>query len=384
MNFTKSKGSENTEKAQDCKFSLFLFYKTFVFVVEFYSQINPFYSAEKSIQKDTNCTTAESKDSQGSKLTLKETSNTLSKKSLEVKSKAERLKTKSHQKLGINVSHQCSPKSINMLTTRLSDNIKVSRRFISLIDEDEGDDSKLIHRFKTKIDKPKTIKRITEITQKISNVYKKHGMPKLILNHSASDPTLLEDAEENLVESPCPRPKVPAIKSYRKADEKSESTPDFKITPMLMTGCLTQRTNEIDLESSSNDSQIFDRAFSADIDESYELFNWCDEFDKIMDGTHKEVYGKHYGVQTIKQISLKNKKDYNPYVKYKCLKTYMTYKSNKIRALKYKKDECHKDQTKFEIDYKRVVPRKRNSFAPSTVNIADPTSANFVSHLARF
>lgn len=264
-----------------------------------------------------------------------------------------------------------------MLTSRLSDNIKVSRRFISLIDEDE-EDSKLIHRFKTKIDKPKTIKRITEITQKISNTYKKHGMPKLNLNHSASDPNFAEDGEENLVESPCPRPKVPAIRSYRKADEKTESTPDFKITPMLISGCLTQRTNEIDLDDSSENSQIFDRAFSAEIDEAYELFNWCDEFDRIMDGTHREIYGKK-GAQPIKQISLKTKKDVDPYVKYRCIKTYMTHKSNKIRAFKYKMDDCHRDQTKFEIDFKRVVPKKRNSFAPSTFNISDPSSANFVS-----
>lgn len=171
------------------------------------------------------------------------------------------------------------------------------------------------------------------------------------MSHSVSYPQSFEDGEENMEESPCPRPKVPAIASYRKADEKSETGSEFKITPRMNFD--TPREDE-----ESDESFIFTRGDSDVSSNSYELFDWCNEFNKIINGTHKDIF-KPVSSLNVKKIDLKSCESIDPVSKYECLSTYMSIKADIIRKAQTKNISPVADPV--PKPKKRVLGRKRNS-----------------------
>lgn len=307
------------------------------------------------MQKETNCTTAESRDSDKSKYTLKQSKHTLSSQTLRCKTKYKNAINKlSDSKIRSPKFKIASPVFAQNTPKRVAEKLGVSHRFISLIEENQKD-----KRTNEKIDKPRTLQRISDITQKISDVYRRHSLNKIDLK-AAKSKSKVDDGEENMVESPCPRPKVPVTASYRKSGQKSESMGEFKISPRLI-GSNPVAMNEIYLnDQSSSDSEIFDRANSED-DEEYDLFSWCSEFDDICQGTHKDLVTGVASTYLSHEINLSEKPNIDPYYKYECLKIYMSYKTSYIRGIKHKLIDSVDENMDLEQEPRRPMHKKRNS-----------------------
>lgn len=117
------------------------------------------------------------------------------------------------------------------------------------------------------------LNKINDITQKFRGSYT-NALPKLEFDSNTKRHTVALDGEENMIESPCPKAKLPTIQSYRKSSEKTTASIEFSIVPKLTEGFSSKRTTEINLqEEFSSDSDIFERADTFD-DEHYELFTW--------------------------------------------------------------------------------------------------------------
>jgi len=267
-----------------------------------------------------------------------------------------------------------SPKCVNKNTLNIKEKIGVSHRFITLVDDDNVNKSRYHSKSKTLISKPATIQKINDVTLKISKTIKM-DLPKLDFDEVYKNSLQVDDnGEENMIESPCPRPKQPAINSYRKSSEKSDGSLEFTLAPRP-TKLSTKRKNDYDLGDSDSysSSDIFDRADNFDDDEPYELFTWSREFDHIVDGTHKQIFDTHNNLLRTKQCDTHKTNMENPYVKYQCLKGYMIQKASTIRKMKRRSV----DSTMLTVNTvaKRSMPRKRNSHVNAPVLSATPSKS---------
>ena len=302
---------------------------------------------EKSIQKDTNWTTIESDRSGESKLSIKEGPHSLTKKKLLFKS------INSTPKYASKIISVFSTKSstpnqfVKQSTGSLSKESKISRRFISLIDDEEKELGKQIIEVKAHQNKG-LIQRHSEFSKQLSKLEPVNKLNLRKTNYSQLVPKEDELGEENMVESPCPRPRVPGIKSYRKADEKSESTFEFKISPWF----INEEENSNSKNDSSSEERLFDREDTMSSGE-YELFTWWDEFSDIINSNDKDIY----------QINLQNKQEIDWKRKYLLLKEYMNFKTSLIRNV-HERQIRDIIEEKDPFDFKsKETHRKRRSVA---------------------
>jgi hypothetical protein len=262
------------------------------------------------------------------------------------------------EKISPKANKPSSPNKLNKMSLNLRENLGVSHRFITLIDEE---DTKSTSRNRAKkIDKPNAIRKINQITQKFRGSYI-NSIPKLEFDQPSNRQTIGLDGEENMIESPCPRVKLPTIQSYRKSSEKTNASMEFSIVPKLMDGFNSRGTIEINLlEQSSSGSEIFERADTFD-DEHYELFTWWREFDFIMNGTHQDIFDKNDNILRPKKVRKEQKKE-DPFQKYNSLRANMSRQENKI----WNKMISLHAPSELKIDKvasRRNVVKKRNSQA---------------------
>ena len=240
-------------------------------------------------------------------------------------------------------------------TGNKSKEANISRRFISLIDEEE---KQLVSKVKVaKKQNNVTTNRYSDFSKQLSKL---ETISKLKI-HSANSSHFNADqewdiAEENMVESPCPRPRAPAIKSYRKADEKSADHFEFKISPWLITECDISK-------SKSNNSSPEESLFQGeDIieDGDYELFTWWDDFTDIVNSESSNIH--QINLQEISEIDCRRK--------YTLLKEYMKFKSSLIRHVQARlvRDRYEEDNS----DYKsKETHKKRRSVAYTNFKLED-------------
>jgi hypothetical protein len=169
--------------------------------------------------------------------------------------------------------------------------------FITLIDKKKNGKKRELT-VETKGEKPKVVNRITEVSEIMSKSFTKKRS-RINLNKTISHRVRYEeenrDGDENYEESPCPRARALPAKVYRNSIVKSESYPEFTLVPQLMNTTFNESNHHISLdedEDSSENSEIFDKAQILENDD-YDLFDWSDEFDLIIDGTHPEINPKN-------------------------------------------------------------------------------------------
>lgn len=332
-----------------------------------------------TLQKDTNWTTNESKDSDNTRYIIKEALNSLSSKRLMKKKIADGI---SNERKVSRLGHKLLSPQNNLNKFQIGDKLGVSRRFITLIDKKEDKNKKELT-VQTKLKKPKVVNRnreITDISQIMSKSFTKKrtriNMSKTV-SHCDRYAEENNDGDENYVESPCPRVRALPEKVYRNSLIKSESYPEFTLMPQLMNTTFNESVHRINLdedeEDSSENSEIFDKAPISENDD-YDLFDWSDEFDLIIDGTHPEVYPKKNKTNwDIKQIELIEHPKIDMYTKYCVIKQYMSIKATMLREVNKKTE-------------KKNICRNKNKDKPrerlcSSFNKGDQNSSEMVNLL---
>jgi hypothetical protein len=290
------------------------------------------------VQRNTNCTTAESKDSDNSKHIIKDIQNSLSSAKLKkrkLNKTMERTTPKQHKVSRF--SHKLLTPQNHLGNIHNRGQISVSRRYIKLVDN-ECAPKKHFLKVETGTPKPgisyeemdinKRLCQSTSLTKSRSRIY----LAKTVSQFDRFD----EDGEENYVESPCPKVRPPPTTVLKNSISKSGDYPEFTIMLQRIDGGFDdsiQQNNylaEQSSEYSSRDSQIFERDLVSE-DGDYDLFDWCDEFDLIISGTNLEVDNEETSGWNIKQITFSEHPKIDIFTKYNVIKEYMGIKATMLR-----------------------------------------------------
>ena len=124
-----------------------------------------------------------------------------------------------------------------------------------------------------------------------------------------------------------------------------------------MPGTLNAKSNKLNknfLSDHSEKSEVFEQASDEELDSDYEMFDWWDEFDDIIEDTHPKI---KYQIPKMHSINRKiiDLKGPNSIANYKILQEFMSLKSDKIRNTNKRII-----RPEGELDIKAMVQRRRN------------------------
>lgn len=178
--------------------------------------------------KETNPTTVESKEYERISLVLSEGRKSLSKTKLLCKKSP-----KTISKILTASKHKnYTPGKLSRHINNLKRNVKVSRKIISLIEDEDGlsEDLKL-NKTTVRVTRPIRHSSNTKLSPHTSLIDSKLQISINCNKPSGVTHRPFDGDEENMVESPIPRPRAPIMNQYRKSDEKSARAGEFHITP---------------------------------------------------------------------------------------------------------------------------------------------------------
>jgi hypothetical protein len=312
-------------------------------------------SRTDTVQRNTNSTTAESKDSDNSRHIIRDIQNSLSSAKLKKRKLNKTAERTPEQQKVSRPSHKLLTPQNNLGNIHSRGQLSVSRRYIKLVDIECAQKKNFI-KVETEMKKPGISYEEMDINQRLrQSMSLTKSRSRIYLAKSASQLDRFdEDGEENYVESPCPKVRPPPTTAFKNSLRESGDTPEFTITlQMIDGGCdgSIQQNNYLAKESSeysSRDSQIFERDLVSE-DGDYDLFDWSDEFDLIIAGTHSEVNNEETSGWNIKQITLNEHPKIDIFTKYNVIKEYMGIKATMLRGAKKNIEKPSDKRNKLNI-----------------------------------